>query len=860
MQSENWKKIKEVLDEALKVAPADRQNFLNNSALTPEIRAEVESLISFEKDAQMLMNAPAVEFSKEFFSDEEDAAAGRLIGQEIGNYRITGELGYGGMGAVYMAERADGKFEQKVALKLLKREMNTSALRRRFEQERKILATLEHPNIARLLDAGTTGDGVPYFAMEYIDGVPIDEYCYAHRLSLNERLDLFRETCAAIAFAHRNLIVHRDIKPSNILVNRDGMPKLLDFGISKILSDEFDQTATVTGLGAMTPSYASPEQLKNKSVSTSTDIYSLGVVLYELLSGHRPFESKESDLGAIHRAVIETDPPLPSAVKTTGARTDEFRSAVFEDEGKNNTVNNRSQNTNAGATQIPASALKGDLDNIILKALKKEPERRYLSVENFAEDIRRHQEGLTVSARPDVFSHRAAKFIRRNRLAAGAAMLIFLAIVAGLGATLWQARVAASERDRAQRQAQKAERINAYMQNILNFSNPHWLSSNPARTKNATVAQAMDEALKNIDKNLGNEADVQAEVLFTLATSYAYQGQQAKAEELLRRSIDLFRQSPEKNELKPMQAAVILGDILFLSGKYDEARQNYEAAIAYFRPKLSEDKAHYKWLTIALNDLANVYHRDGKFDEGDALISEANELAENLEGADRYVIPILRISYCSRFYNKGKFEESAQCFLKAEEVLKEQGRDKSFEGGTLASYQCMAYINAKQFDRAEPKCRDGYEITRDTSSEDGPYTLWSLYNLAGYYFNTEKYPEAKQHVDKILAIARAQHPNGNVSLGNPMRLLGDIQTKTGQLKEGEASLRLALQYMFTALKEPSPEIAGAKASLGDNLIAQKRFSEARELLTSAVDNFSKTRGDEHPFTKKNRDLLASLSQ
>ena len=219
------------------------------------------------------------------------------------------------MGAVYLAKRTDGKFEQKVALKLLKREMNTAAFRRRFQQEREILASLEHPNIARLLDAGTTDDKIPYLAMEYVEGLPIDDYCNKNNLDLNQRLDLFRKVCAAVDFAHRNLVVHRDLKPSNILVNEDGTPKLLDFGISKIFSNEFEQinSATVTKLGVMTPSYASPEQFQNKSVTTATDIYSLGIILYELLSGHRPFEAKENDLKEIYKAVIELDPPLPSS-------------------------------------------------------------------------------------------------------------------------------------------------------------------------------------------------------------------------------------------------------------------------------------------------------------------------------------------------------------------------------------------------------------------------------------------------------------------------------------------------------------------------------------------------------------------
>ncbi|MDM7920711.1 MAG: serine/threonine-protein kinase, partial [Pyrinomonadaceae bacterium] len=327
MRSEDWKKVKEVLADALERPVTERQAFLDAQKLSPELRIEIETLLAFEEGSEGVMQLSAVEFAKDLL---DDAPESKLIGQTIGSYRIIREIGYGGMGVVYLAERADGKFDQKVALKLLKRELNTAALRRRFEQERAILASLEHPNIARLLDAGATDDQVPFIAMEYVEGLPIDVFCDKYELSLSKRLDLFRTVCAAVNFAHRNLVVHRDLKPSNILVNEDGMPKLLDFGIAKVLSEEFQAlgAATVTNLGVMTPSYASPEQLRNESVTTSTDIYSLGVILYEVLSGRRPFESQESDLKEIYNAVLEVEPRPPSDLSETISR--EVRSPTDE--------------------------------------------------------------------------------------------------------------------------------------------------------------------------------------------------------------------------------------------------------------------------------------------------------------------------------------------------------------------------------------------------------------------------------------------------------------------------------------------------------------------------------------------------
>nr|MDQ3042305.1 serine/threonine protein kinase [Acidobacteriota bacterium] len=451
MKTENWKKVKELLQEVLPLDLPERKNFLENSGVSAEIRREVESLLAFEEESEDLMRLTAVEFSKDFFDADGDGK-NRLIGQKIGVYEIVGELGQGGMGAVYLAERTDGKFKQKVALKLLKREMNTVALRAHFRQEREILASLEHPNIARLLDAGTTDDHVPFIAMEYVEGLPIDDYCNRHDLDLTDRLNLFRTVCSIVNFAHRNLIVHRDLKPSNILVTFDGSPKLLDFGISKILSTETENTATITKLGVMTPGYASPEQLRGESVTTATDIYSLGVILYELLSGHRPFETKENDRREIYRAVIEIEPERPSSVVISdfGFGIADLKKTASAADNRQRTADNRLK-TNP-KSQIPnPKSLKGDLDNIVLKALKKEPERRYSSAENFSEDIRRHLEGLPVTARPDTFAYRAEKFIKRNSLSVLAGALILLAIVGGVAATLWQARIAQAERARAEK-------------------------------------------------------------------------------------------------------------------------------------------------------------------------------------------------------------------------------------------------------------------------------------------------------------------------------------------------------------------------------------------------------------------------
>lgn len=524
MQKDNWEKVKELLEEVLQIEPSKRQEFLNKSDVNEEVRDEVESLIAFENEAEDLMNVSAIQFSKDFFTDEENSNS--LIGQQIGNYKIIQELGYGGMGAVYLAERIDGKFEQKVAIKMLKREMNTRTIRRHFERERKILSSLEHPNIARLLDAGTTDDKTPYLVMEYVEGLPIDIYSNKHNLDLSQRLDLFRKVCSAVNFAHRSLIIHRDLKPSNILVSKDGEPKLLDFGISKILSEEFEQinSATVTRMGAMTPSYASPEQLQRESVTTATDIYSLGIILYELLSGHRPFEEKEENFKDIYEAVLNTDPPLPSSKLEKSSKevkkaaeeeteilekeTDEFPT-LASSSIESKTVAQRVRHTNPPLFNLNAINLRGDLDNIVLKSLRKEPERRYSSVENLSEDIKNYLRGLPVTARPNTFSYRAEKFIKRNSLAVLAGGLISLVIIIGVITTLWQARIAQNERTKAENRFNDVRTLaNSFLFEVSPLIE-NLPGSTPARE--LLVKRAL-EYLDNLSKEAGDDLELQKEL------------------------------------------------------------------------------------------------------------------------------------------------------------------------------------------------------------------------------------------------------------------------------------------------------------------------------------------------------------
>ncbi|HEU4525607.1 MAG TPA: protein kinase [Gemmatimonadales bacterium] len=415
MNSDRFRRCEELFHVTLGLPEAERGAFLRQRcADDPLLQADVERLLAAHVQAGDFISSPAIAAVGNGIGPDES-----WLGRLVGPYRVVREIGRGGMGAVYLAERADGQYQQRVALKVIKRGMDTEQVLARFRAERQILASLDHPNIARLLDGGSTDQGVPFFVMEYIEGQPIDAWAAGRELSVEDRLRLFLQVCGAVAYAHQNLVVHRDIKPLNILVTVEGVPKLLDFGIAKVLHEGPDEaTSTVTGMRLLTPEYASPEQIEGRHATTVSDVYALGVVLYELLTGRSPYRTRSRAPLDLVEAVRTTDPDRPSAV---------------------------------GNTEKLRRRLRGDLDTILLTALRKEPTRRYPSVEQFAGDIRRHLDGLPVRARPDTFRYRAGKFVRRNRVPVAAALLLALALLGGTAATAYQAQQARAAQARAER-------------------------------------------------------------------------------------------------------------------------------------------------------------------------------------------------------------------------------------------------------------------------------------------------------------------------------------------------------------------------------------------------------------------------
>ena len=479
-------RVAEILEAALDLHAAERSEFLDKACgKDTELRQEIESLLGFEERARDFIEAPAYEVASKILTE---ADAELKAGQILGDYRILSLLGEGGMGEVYLVE--DTKLERRVALKLVKRAPGSASVLRHSRKEERILAGLNHPNIARLYGTGTTPTGLPYFAMEYVDGRRLDQYCREQKLSIHDRLVLFRKICAAVIYAHQNLIIHRDIKPANIRVTSDGEPKLLDFGIAKLLDPGALMAGemTITLAAMMTPEYASPEQVRGENMTTASDVYSLGVVLYELLTGQRPYRIKSRSPTEIARAITEHEPTRPSM-------------AIAKADGNIN-------------SELPnPKLLRGDLDNIILKALRKEPSRRYASVAQFSDDVRRYLEGRPVTARKDTFRYRSAKFIKRNKAAAAAALLVFLSLVGGIVATALEARRANIQRARAEQRFNDVRRLANSLMFEIHDSVKDLQGSTPTRRL------IVNRALEYLD-SLAREAAGNPALQRELATAY----------------------------------------------------------------------------------------------------------------------------------------------------------------------------------------------------------------------------------------------------------------------------------------------------------------------------------------------------
>jgi eukaryotic-like serine/threonine-protein kinase len=838
MRTDDWPRIEELLDAALDLEPARRGSFLEGIA-EPSLRREVESLLACQKQPGGFLDGTALALSADFFPEAGEDA---LVGRTVGRYRVLCEIGRGGMGTVFLAERADGEFNQRVALKVVRRSFADSDLRRRFRRERQILASLNHPNIARLLDGGVSEDGEPYLVMEHVEGLRIDDYCEANGLAVKARLRLFLKVCEGVAYAHQHLVVHRDIKPSNILVTEDGVPKLLDFGIAKLLDDEqAGREQTRTEMRAFTPDYASPEQVRGGQITTASDVYSLGVLLRDLLRGERI---------------------SPEGKKVSISRRPKVRG------GKTAAVDPATDGDGGGKAQTRPWRLGGDeLNNIVAMARHEDTARRYASAAQLAEDVQRYLDGLPVQAQKDSFTYRAGKFARRNKVGVAAAALALLTLATGVAAAVWQsrrtaeqARIAAQERDRARREAAKAERINTFLQNILGFADASWVSSNPNRNREATIADALDEAGRRAETELTDQPEVQAAVRFTLGWTYKTLSKFDAAESHLRASLELRRRALGAEHLDTAQSLVGVAELHMYRGQFAEAVPLLREAVAIHRHARERGEVNAKWFAISLSDLGWALISQGDMAAGEASFMEALDVGADLTGADRGLQAVVHSNIGATRRERGDLDGAIVHIERGLEEYRRLPGDLRWEMGAALGNLAGVLMLKGDYDRAEQLARESLAVFRNTVGEAHLYPPRSIAILAEIYYRRGDYRRATEEIERAIAIQQRVLDESHIDFARTWVVLGKILTRTGQPGRGETYLRRAVERRSRGMKPGHWMIGEAQSALGECLTVQKRYAEAEPLLVESYKTLDAALSPQDPRTQEGRRRLAALHE
>jgi non-specific serine/threonine protein kinase/serine/threonine-protein kinase len=784
MRAEDWREVEELLDAALDADAAGRRRLLEEAGRrSPALRRKVESLLDCKAATDGFLDAPALALFADLVAGGEDS----LVGRTVGRYRIVREVGRGGMGAVYLAERADGEFEQRVALKVVRRGFADPELGRRFLRERQILATLNHENVARLLDGGVSADGEPFFVMEFVEGARIDDYCEGRNLPAAARLRLFLKVCDAVAYAHQRLVVHRDIKPSNVLVTEDGTPKLLDFGIAKLLDVEHADEQTRTEHRAFTPDYASPEQVAGgQPITTISDVYSLGRLLRSLLQG-------------------------AGAQRARRARRPEGWRADGGGEGR--TVATNLPTRPEGGGEDTAHRLYGaELRNIVLMATREDPARRYQSVAQLAEDVRRYLAGLPVRAQPDALAYRAGKFVRRNRAAVTAAALVALALVVGLAVALWQAGVARRERDRAERRFADVRQLsNALLTDIApKIENLQGATS----ARQAVVTQSL-KYLDTLAQETGDDPQLQSE----LATAYEkvgdiqgnptnpnlgdLEGAIASYEKALKMRMRLLENDPNDFDQRRLLAAnhAGLGNLHAQANELEESRRQTDTALSIYEKLAAERPASHE-LIFALAQTT--------YEAGDARkdISKYPEAIAYFRKALDLLAPLLR----SDPNNVQYLKLAGDCYSKMGNSLSWNGQQKEAEAETQKAIQIYESLAA-----AHPN---------DVGVSNG---LWKTYWMASSTYEEQDDPLSHEYALKALKVIQAvaekdpSNSEARQDVARTLSTLGETSTNTGRLAEAVSYAERAVAEL-TRLHADDPRTGGTKSSLAAALM---RLAEAR---------------------------------
>jgi serine/threonine-protein kinase len=832
---DRWQEIQALFLAVADLDPAAQATYLDEACVAdPTLRDEVMALLATERrslDTSFIAGAVAAEAR----ALAADTGAGRL-GQRVGPYRLLRELGRGGMGTVYLAERVDEQYHASVAIKFVRSAFAAPELARRLRAERQILADLAHPNIAWLLDGGTAADGTPYLVMEYVDGEPIDAWCDHRGVGLAGRLALFRRVCSAVQYAHQALVVHRDLKPSNILVTADGTPKLVDFGIAKLMAGADAETTGTLRL--MTPAYAAPEQARGGRITVATDVYALGGVLYRLLTGRTPIDVVGVTPGEVERRITETQPAPPS----TAAQGE------------------------AGGW---GRALRGDLDTIVLKALHKEPARRYASVEQLADDVRRHEERRPVLARPDRWGYRVARFVRRHRLSVAAATAVAgLLIAFGIVTSLQAARVA-RERD-------AAAAVSGFLVSLFGIVDPE-----RSRGDSVTAREVLDSGVARVRTSLSGQPELQARMMAVMAETYSSLGLYPRAMELARDALRLRQERfGERHrsfaaslgqvaglhyELGNLDSAVVvyerrleltrglyasvdlalataltdLAHALRARGDYDAAERYGREAVDLLRRIVRADADSERMiLADGISNLAQIYHFQGKLPPADSLFRESLGMRRALHGDVHPRVSESLNNLATVLHDEGKLDAAEAMYRDALAVDERvYGPEHTNVSATLVNLG-RVLRDRRDLPGAEAAIRRSVDIDRKLSGAQHWAVGYGLNQLGGLRFDQSDFPGAERLYREALAVYDRSLSADNAYRVAPLLGVGNALIRQGRAAQAEAPLRRALQIARAALPPEHWLIGQAESHLGGCLMRLGRLAEAETLV---VDGYERMR-------------------
>ena len=823
--ADRWRTLSPFLDEALEIATVDRADWLAS------IRARDAALAA---DLQMLLAEHDAVHESHFLEAAvplpgRRAQAPALEGQILGAYRLVSLIGQGGMGSVWLAERCDGRFEGRAAVKLLNVALLGRTGEERFRREGTILARLTHPHIAHLIDAGVSGTGQPYLVLEHVNGQSIDRYCVNNALGIEARLRLFLDVLEAVAHAHANLIVHRDIKPANVIVSVDGQVKLLDFGIAKLLERDADwgdsQAAEPSALtreagAALTPEYAAPEQLAGGPVTTATDVYALGVLLYVLLTGQHPAGAAVRSPAPLIRAIVDEEPRRISDAVVGRSETPE---ALTRHATQCGTTPGRLRRT-----------LRGDLDIIVAKALKKNPGERYISVTALADDLRRFLRQEPIGARPDSLRYRAATFVRRHArgVATSAAVVLLLS-----GSTAFYTSRLATERDRAQREAAKAAKVSEVLTGLLTGADPIARRATPEGT---TVRHLLDAGAEQVQKELVGQPEAQAEILTLMGRLYRRFGVYDKAEHLLEQALASGRTAFGDEHVRVAQTLNDLGALMAETGEYARAERYLEQALGMRRKLLGSEHAD---VAVTLVELGRVYQDRGFNERAEPFQREALAIRRKVLGEEHRETAVSLSDLASVLRLKGDLSGAEALLRRCLEINRKTRGDE--HPNTATTLHDLALIAAARGDyaTAESMFRQVLGLQRRAYGDKHPFLAATLNNLSRVLLDQHRPDQAFSALQDALSLARAALGSDHQLVAIYTINMASVHLIRKQPEAAEVLLREALRIRVRSPElvpmrrrtfvEDDWSVGATRSLLGASLVALARYDEAEAMLLDA---------------------------